>query len=144
MNNELKAYSESLVKVYIESGLTNSTARVLVYLTLCEPTSQAATSIQQHVSLSAGSVSTALNLLLRSGLIIRTKSSGDKRYFYELESESWQRSVMQRLVSVDHLVHIADKGIKLAPDNKRLIAMYEMYSFFGLELKEMMKRFNHT
>jgi DNA-binding transcriptional regulator GbsR (MarR family) len=139
--DDLQNFTETLTKIYIASGLPHSMSKVLVYLTLCIPAQQTAPDIQKNLALSAGSVSTALNSLVRTGLIARSKKLGDKHYFYELDSDAWERSIMQRLESLDYLVELAQQGIALMPNNKRLIAMHDIYLYFGNEFKDLMRRY---
>jgi DNA-binding transcriptional regulator GbsR (MarR family) len=141
MSPDLQPFAQELTEMYIRSGLPRSIAEIVVHLTICEPAEQTALNLQKQLRLSAGSVSTALNMLVTAGLVSRTKLPGSKRYTYELKSEAWEQSILQRIATIERLAQLAEQGVKLAPSNPRLSAMHDMYQYFGVEFKDIMSRF---
>ncbi len=142
MTQDTKHFADELTQGYILSGLPRSVAELLVFLTICEPAEQTAASLREQLNLSTGSISTALNMLVAAGLVSRTKPAGSKYYTYELKSEAWEHSIMQRIAAIEQLATVANRGVKLMPNNPRLSSMYDMYQYFGTEFKDLMSRYH--
>jgi DNA-binding transcriptional regulator GbsR (MarR family) len=134
-------FADDLTRGYIQSGLPRSVAELLVFLTICEPAEQTAAGLREQLDLSTGSISTALNMLVAAGLVSRTKLARSKHYTYELKSEAWEHSIMQRIAAIEQLAAVASRGVKLMPNNPRLSSMYDMYEYFGAEFKNLMSRY---
>jgi DNA-binding transcriptional regulator GbsR (MarR family) len=133
-------YADDILNWHMANGLPRSTASVLVHLTFCEPARQTANEIQQTLRFSAGSISSSLTILRRVGLICRTKDSGDKKYYYELDHDGWMRATLQRFAALDTIVDLTDKAVKSAPDNQRIASMHRVYELFSNEFKTIEKR----
>lgn len=124
----------------VQGGLPRSASRILAYLTICEPSVQSADAIGRKLSLSTGSVSTALTLLRRVGLIDRSLQPGSRRHYYELSQDGWKRSTLQQLRMLKEVINIAEEGLKVAPDNQRLLAMRDIFILFDKEFERIAKK----
>lgn len=120
-----------MMQFFTESGMPKSMVAVLVYLLICEPPRQAASTIENVTSLSKGSVNNALQSFIKSGLVCINKTESDRHYYYELDSNGWQRAINQRLNSLARATIIAERGLEEFPDNIRLKSMYEAYRAFS-------------
>lgn len=124
----------------IASGMSKSVAKVLGYLTICQPARQTAVQIQSALGLSAGSVSGALNTLHRIGLIERYRHDDDRRHYYELDSDGWRRATLQKLASLGAWVELAEYGLERDPKNTRLVEMRDVYVEFEKEFADISRR----
>lgn len=125
-----RTYLAQLETHNMESGMPKSIARVLSYLTICEPAQQSADALRETLGLSAGSVSAALQLLQHVELVKRSKKPHDRRYFYELDPAGWKHATLRRLRTLGDAVRLAELGLETAPHNQRLSAMRDMYKVF--------------
>jgi DNA-binding transcriptional regulator GbsR (MarR family) len=139
MTPEVAHFVEEMEAYGTAAGLPRSMARVLGYLTVCEPPEQTASDIQAALGLSAGSVSSAVSNLVRTELIDRVRRPNDRQYYYLVKPDSWKRSLLRSFRAVDHGVAIAENGLKSMPGNVRLKAMRDMYIFFSNEFDRLEK-----
>ena len=121
-------------------GLPRSVAKVLGWLIICKPQEQSSDQVQQQVSLSAGSVSTALAMLVDMQLVERIKLPGQRKPYYRLVPNGFIKSVERRFETFKMAEQIADAGLEIAPGDDRLIAMKQLYSFLDREMQEVAKR----
>ena len=124
----------------VAGGMPRSTARVLGYLIICEPSRQSSTDIQKAVALSSGSVSSALAMLRVTGLIERYRAKDQRSYYYELDSEGWRRSTIQKLQSLGQWVDLAEQGLRASPRNPRLVMMRDIFKQFDQEFADIARR----
>ncbi|HUO48867.1 MAG TPA: MarR family transcriptional regulator, partial [Acidimicrobiales bacterium] len=74
-------------------GLPRSMTRLLAWLVVCDPPHQSAAQIRQGLQLSAGSVSTGMNSLVRAGLAERVAFPADRRTYYRLRAAGWHEGL---------------------------------------------------
>ena len=123
------AYIKQVQGFCEEFGMSPSYARVFAWLLICEPEHQSAEDIQKTLRLSVGSVSSAVNVLARSGLVEKLTFPGDRRFYYRLPSDSWRKVFEQRVHSLRRAHMLAAEGLKLNPANERLIKMQGFYQW---------------
>lgn len=111
--------------------MPKSMVAVLVYLLMCEPSRQTASTIERITSLSKGSVNNALQSLIKSGLVCISRKESERHYYYELDSNGWQRAINQRLNSLAQATTIAQRGLEEFPDSIRLKSMHTAYQAFS-------------
>lgn len=140
MRPEFTQFITDMTAYGVSAGLPPSTARILAYLTICEPAKQTVVQIKEHLHLSSGSISEALSMLRRSGIITRTKQSGSREYHYELSATGWQDSAIYKFSLIKHGVALANSGLAVAPDNQRLMSMRRLYSIFDETLDDFVMR----
>jgi DNA-binding transcriptional regulator GbsR (MarR family) len=105
-------------------GLPRSATRILGWLVVCTPAHQTGPELQQGLHLSAGSVSTATDLLLQLGLIERTTFPADRRLHYRLRPDAWEVVLGQRLQVFRQLRRVAETATASGGgDNDRLRSM---------------------
>lgn len=133
-------FVSDMEKFGANTGLSPSMAKVLGYLSVSEPAHQPAVHIQKALELSSGAVSEALGILVRSDLVKRYKKPGDKKYYYELDADAWRQATIRKLRAMSSAVTTAENGMKLFPDNKRIKAMYDIYTIFDDEFSRIIKK----
>lgn len=135
---------QQLSASYQELGLSRSVSRVYAYLILCEPAAQTAAELQDVLGLSAGAVSEAVSTLTDLCLIVRSKKQGTRQYYYEVVSDSWQRSFVQQLTALDHMITATKTSMELFPGNNRLASMLDLYEYVAHETREMLERYRQN
>ncbi len=83
--------------------------------------------IQSQLKLSAGSVSSALQLLQKIGLVSKTTFPEDRRFYYELAPDCWQKMIDTSKQTISRGVSLADEGLELNKNNDRLKGMRRLY-----------------
>lgn len=111
-------------------GVSRSIARVIAWLVVCEPRHQSAEQLRTVLVLSAGSISQAANLLVRLGVVNRRTFPGDRRIYYELHPDGWQRMLRIRLEELQRTREHVDRAIEAAEgrNDGRLAWMRDFYA----------------
>lgn len=135
--------TEAAIAFAVQTGFTKSTAKVFALLLLCNPIEQSAQDIQEALSLSAGTVSEAVNTLIRVGLVERVAVPGYRRHFYALQPPGFKQAIRQRAQTVSMARDLAERGLALHPDNERLATMKTVYSLFEAEMEQILKRMDN-
>lgn len=138
------AQSDSATQTFIEdggslmaeSGLPRSAGRVLAWLLICEPAHQSAEAIQKQLSLSAGSVSSAVNILQKVKLLSRLNFPGDRRLYYRIDPGYEQKVLDLRLYQLRQGIHLVESGLRIRPGDPRLLVLQHLYT----ELNTAMRR----
>ena len=120
-------FIENLGMLIADGGLQRSVGRVLGLLLLCEPRHQSADDVRHALQLSTGSVSSAMTLLTKIQLVERITFPGDRRFYYQMHPDCWQRILQGRILQAQRGIAIADEGLALHGDNDRLHGMRELY-----------------
>jgi DNA-binding transcriptional regulator GbsR (MarR family) len=141
MTPELEQFAGRMNQFSIAMGLPPSVAKVVTYLTLCQPVIQTASEVREGTGISAGSTSEALAMLRQVELIERKKLPGNRQFYYEITPDGWKRATMHRFRMLDAGVQLASNGLAIVPDNERLQSMHDMYSLFSREFADFEKRF---
>jgi DNA-binding transcriptional regulator GbsR (MarR family) len=117
------------VGLYADVGLPRSLARVLAWLVVCEPHHQSAQELQAAIKLSSGAVSSATRTLVRFGIVARLSFPGDRRTYYALHPEGWQRLMRIRLQELAGVRHVAEEAMQAARgrSDERLRGMRDFY-----------------
>ncbi len=137
LNKERQLFIEEFGLFFNEVGLPRSVGRVLGLLLICEPPHQSAEQIQDTLQLSSGSVSSAMSVLNRMGIVKRKTKTGSRRLFYELDSDCWTKIIQIRLLQIKRGQQIAENGLKLSDNNTRLLGMRDLYVKFGKLFNQM-------
>src|SRR5688572_14171868 len=88
--------TDAAIAFALQTGFSKSTAKVFAFLLLCDPIEESAQDIQKALSLSVGSVSEAVNMLTRVGLVERVTVPGSRRRFYALQPHGFKQSIRKR------------------------------------------------
>lgn len=118
----------------MQSGLPKSTAKVLGFLLICQPTAQSAAQIRATLQLSLGSVSNALQTLTDMGVVSQAISLGERSTFYEIRPAGMVHAVKQKLQTFEQAKSIARAALDIDPQNVRLKTFYDVYETIGTEL----------
>jgi DNA-binding transcriptional regulator GbsR (MarR family) len=141
MRAEFDAFAAQMIMFGTATGLSPSIAKVLTYLTICQPAKQTAVEISTGLGISTGSVSEALAMLRHAELVERRRQPGSRKFYYELVPDGWKQATMHRFRMLKVGIEVAEAGLKVEPNNERLRAMHEMYSVFSREFADFEKRF---
>jgi DNA-binding MarR family transcriptional regulator len=125
-------------------GMPRSVVRVLAWLVVCDPPHQSAEDLQSALRLSAGSVSGAVTTLVRSGVVARRSFPGERRTYYEIRPDGWQRLLQSRIGLLGEMQGAAERAIKAAeatvrPPDARLLTMYRFYAGCGAQLSHLLR-----
>jgi len=125
-------FVEDLGLLAFEMGSPRATARVLGWMVVCEPVEQSAQDIQAALQLSSGAVSAATRTLFGLGLLERVAYPGDRRIYYRLNPEAWERAIETRLRTITTLREVADRALAEAGSaaDGRLREMRDVYAWF--------------
>ncbi|RDV13594.1 hypothetical protein DXT99_18830 [Pontibacter diazotrophicus] len=112
-------------------------ARIMALLLIAEPPYCSFDEIIENLQSSKSSVSSALNMLLRDGLIDYMTFPGDKKRYFYINSETWiemaKRRVEQLAPFREILVEVAHTRTHKHPDFNQMLL--EMNQFYG-EIEE--------
>ncbi len=114
--------------------------RVLGFMVVCRPPVQSAQQIRDALSLSAGSVSTAVNALHDDGLLERVNRPGDRHVYYRLTAQSWGRVVEARFQALIEVRRAADRAFHASRGeaDHRLRQLRETYARVEAGLAELL------
>jgi DNA-binding transcriptional regulator GbsR (MarR family) len=130
---DLPKWQESFVEqvgLMADVGFPRSAARVLAWLVVCEPRHQSAEQLRATLKLSAGAVSAAVRILVLGESVTRITFPGDRRIYYQLHPDGWQRLLRTRLQLLTQVRHVAEDALAAAGDqaDERLSAMRDFYA----------------
>lgn len=144
MDESTKALYQKLVSLYTAAGMTPSSAKVFVWLMICEPAIQTAESIRQATHVSAGGLSEAITLLTKTELVRRHLQPGERKHYYELEKNGFLQSIKQRAIVAGISRDIAYEGLKVLPGNDRLKALGDAYGFLADQLPRLIDKYTKS
>lgn len=130
-------FIESFGRLVSDGGLPPSIGRVLGLLVIYKANKLAAEDIGALLQLSTGSVSTALNLLVKFGYVKRVTVPGERRYYYEFEAGSWQTAIDTRLAQMKKGIDVANEGLQIRKGDPRLLGMRDLYEQMYEVLKDI-------
>lgn len=140
MNKDHREFVEQVGIFGATNGSQRSVARITGYLLVCDPTAQSAKQIQDALQLSAGAVNNALKLLRNSGIIRPVALPGTRSLLYELDPHSWKRTLEERLRIVPDTLAMVEIGLKLMPNNERLLLIRRVYRLLKKEITPLLKK----
>ena len=145
MDTQLAQYVEEVALFWEQQGLPRIAGRILGLLMVCDPPHRSARQIAEQLSVSKGSVSTMVRLLLASGSIEVVAIPGERATHYRLSPDSIEQKLERRLQAMVGFQGLADRGLALladAPDaqRERLLHIRDLYAFLGEELPLLIAR----
>ncbi|GMA97975.1 hypothetical protein [Pelosinus sp. IPA-1] len=119
-----KAPDENNVKNYIEDGAIvlekfgwpRMAGRIMVYLTVCDPSYQSHKDIVTYLKASKASVSTMLQLLREAGFVEKIAFPGDRIDYYKIKEEAWHNICRRRHALYTSVVDFSNIGLELFKD----------------------------
>lgn len=127
LTDQERAFVVDIGVLLSDGGLPPSVGRVLGLLLICRPVYQSAESMRQILQLSSGSVSTATTTLAKIQLVEILTFPGDRRLYYKLHDDAWQRMLEGRLRQAYAGIALVQKGLALQHDNARLQDLLTLY-----------------
>ncbi|SCG40809.1 GbsR/MarR family transcriptional regulator [Micromonospora coxensis] len=136
--------AERLALVLTEGGLQRMTARVLAALLFTEQETMTAGEIADALTISSGSVSTALRSLTGIGLIERVPAPGSRREHFRIREGAWATLMSNQNAVVTVMRDAAEQGIAAtgpdSPAGRRLAEMRDFYDYLWREMPALIDR----
>lgn len=126
----------------VEAGFPRSTARVLGWLIVCEPPHQSADQLQSMLHLSAGSVSSAVALLIRVSFVERITFPGDRRTYYRLAPGGWNRAIHERARGLTAARVVAENALRDAGRHPRLEELRDVYAWWEARFADLVEAYD--
>ncbi len=134
LTNDQQNFVEQFARV--DPSMPRAMGLILGYLLVCEPAEQTSRALQAELGVSAGSVSTMMNMLVSTGLVTRVRRPHQRQQYYVIAEGSWQRTVEMRLESIKRVRNVAAQGMAVA-DNYRMREIWHVYDSFAQDLEQM-------
>lgn len=137
-----RSFVEDFCQLDIVAGMPRASLRVLGWMIVCQPAVQSARQIMEELSLSAGSVSAAVNALHDEGLLDRMTRTGDRHVYYRLRVQGWDHVLTQRFRSLGEVRRAADRALQASGGeaDQRLRELRELYGRIEFGLSELLAR----
>jgi DNA-binding transcriptional regulator GbsR (MarR family) len=107
-----RSFVEDFGALDLVPGMPRASMRVLGWMVVCRPAIQSAQQIMDELALSAGSVSAAVNALRDDGLLERVMRSGERRVYYRLSAQGWERVLQARFRTVGAVRQAAERALQ--------------------------------
>jgi DNA-binding transcriptional regulator GbsR (MarR family) len=116
-----------LVLVY---GTPRAVMRVLGWMVVCDPPEQTAQEIQDRLTLSAGSVSSAVRTLGEAGMLERVARPGDRHIYYRLCAHGWERVLELRFRAFTEIRRVAHRALEGGQEecDRRMMEMRDTFA----------------
>lgn len=136
--SELHEYAEEIGFYFAEAGLPRMPGRVLGWLLVCDPPHQSADELAAALRVSSGSISMAMQMLIRAGAVERFAVRGSRRTYYRVRPGFWLHEAEEKARLAAEWRKIADRGLAMLADedssrSQRLQEMRDMYAFLEVE-----------
>lgn len=136
--------AEQLALTLTQGGLQRMTARVLAALLFTDQETMTAGEIAETLSISSGSVSTAVKALTTVGLIERVPAPGSRREHFRLPEGAWATLMSGQNTTVKTMREAAEQGIATTGEDsiagRRLVEMRDFYDYLWRELPALIDR----
>ncbi len=134
-------FVEDMAGLVLVHGTPRAVMRVVGWLIVCESPEQTAPQIQEGLELSAGSVSTSLRTLTGIGVLERVARPGDRRIYYRVCPEGWERVLESRFRAFTEMRQVAERTLEAAGSeaDDRLVGMRDFYAFMEAGVKELLR-----
>lgn len=136
--------AERLALTLTQGGMQRMTARVLAALLFAEEETLTAGEIAELLTISSGSVSTALKSLTSVGLIERVPAPGSRREHFRFREGAWATLMSDQNQLVKVMREAAEQGIAAtgvdSPAGRRLAEMRDFYDYLWRELPALIDR----
>lgn len=135
-------FVEDMGGLVMVQGTPRAVMRVLGWMIVCAPPEQTATQVQEELALSAGSVSTSLRTLCEVGILERVARPGDRRIYYRLGSQGWERVLEARFRALTEMRLVAERALDASRGeaDSRLVEMRDTYALMEDGVKELLRQ----
>ncbi len=139
---ELQEYVEEIGLYFAGVGLPRMPGRVLGWLLVCDPPHQSADELAAALRVSSGSISMAVQMLVRAGAVERHAKPGSRRTYYRLRPGFWLHEAEEKARQAAEWRKLADRGLEMLDQldeddgdarPQRLQEMRDMYAFLEVE-----------
>ncbi|MEU6072747.1 MarR family transcriptional regulator [Micromonospora sp. NPDC047074] len=140
----LRDPAEHLALALTQGGMQRMTARVLAALLFTEQDTLTAGEITESLTISSGSVSTALKSLTSVGLIEKVPAPGSRREHFRFREGAWATLMSEQNQLVKVMREAAEQGITATGEDsvagRRLGEMRDFYDYLWRELPALIDR----
>ena len=145
--DQLREYIEEITLALEPLGVPRTAGHVLAYLLVCEPPEQSMNDLVEALQMSKSSVSTATQTLIQFRMIVRFSVPGERRDYYRMERDIWEKIMTARVAEMSRLRELAAKGLQMLDDEdtqtpERLQEMYHTAKFMEEEIPRLLARWN--
>jgi DNA-binding transcriptional regulator GbsR (MarR family) len=133
-------FVEQLGSLGVGAGAPRSMVLLLGWLVVCDPPEQTAQQIQTGLQLSAGTVSTTTRALIDLGMVERRARAGDRRTYYRLREQAWERVIEARQRALGQVREVVERALTEAGDEAgaRLVQMRDLYTWYGEQTEKLL------
>jgi DNA-binding transcriptional regulator GbsR (MarR family) len=146
MGEEMAA-AERLALTLAEGGMQRMTARVMCALLFAEQETVTAGELAEWLTISPGTVSTAIKSLTAVGLIERMPAPGSRREHFRFREGSWAILMSSQNELIKVMQEAADEGIEAVGEDSiaghRLAEMRDFYTYLLAELPAVLDRWRN-
>ena len=150
MNNSdrienLLPFIEEFGTIFESYSVPRMSGRILGWLLVSDPPHQSAGQLAEVLQASKGAISSATQMLTRSGLVKKVKFPGDRKTYYVIPSGIWAELNNNRNRSTARYRRLAEEGLELIKDDppeirERLEEMHHIHAYFERERPKMMQK----
>ncbi|MGH3490415.1 MAG: GbsR/MarR family transcriptional regulator [Actinopolymorphaceae bacterium] len=140
--DDLQEYVEEIGFYFAGVGLSRMPGRVLGWLLVCDPPHQSASELAAALQVSSGSISMAVQMLVRAGAVERYAQPGSRRTYYRLRPGFWLHEAEEKAKQAAEWRKLADRGLEMLDRldegggdarSERIRQMRDMYAFLEVE-----------
>lgn len=136
-------YVEEVALYFERAGLQRMAGRIIGWLLVCDPPEQTMTQITEGLQASKSTISVALRMLVGVYLVEQITPPGERRDYYRLSPDAWNRSFRARMHQVTELRDLAARGLAVMDDvqpaqRERLEVMRDMNDFMAREFPRLL------
>nr|WP_042186760.1 MarR family transcriptional regulator [Kibdelosporangium sp. MJ126-NF4]CEL17529.1 hypothetical protein [Kibdelosporangium sp. MJ126-NF4]CTQ91245.1 hypothetical protein [Kibdelosporangium sp. MJ126-NF4] len=136
--------AERLALTLTSGGMQRVTARVMCALLFAEQETVTAGELAEWLTISPGTVSTALKSLTTVGLIERVPAPGSRREHFRFRAGAWAILMSSQNEIVKVMQEAANEGIDAVGEDsvagQRLVEMRDFYTYVMAELPALIDR----
>ncbi|ONI85425.1 MarR family transcriptional regulator [Actinosynnema sp. ALI-1.44] len=138
--------AERLALTLASGGMQRMTARVMCALLFAEQETVTAGELAEWLTISPGTVSTAIKSLTSVGLIERVPAPGSRREHFRFRDDAWAILMSSQNEIVKVMQESANEGIDAVGENsiagRRLVEMRDFYTYVMAELPAIIDRWH--
>ena len=139
-----KYFVEEVGVFFKQIGLPRMAGRILGWL-LISDSPQSGEELAKTLTINMSSVSTAVNTLIRTGLVERLSRLGERHDCFRIRAGAWRYFIKHNLEQFTMLRQLAERGLALRKDKpplpqQPLQEMYDMSAFFERESLALLER----
>ena len=137
-------FAEDVSLVFEAWGLPPMAGRVWAALLVTDQPHLSATDLLEQIGASAGSISTAVTVLTRLGIVDRVWVPGDRRSYYAASMSTLERLVERRAEAMSQMAALSCQGVEafsdVEPARERLEQLRDFYRWFEREFEVVLER----